>query len=69
MYAYTIQIMQTLLPQDHQKRLQYAIIQIDFLNNVLVSDVSLNGYFSKQNYRFLWFWESIGKTLASVTPI
>lgn len=62
MYPYKIQIVQALLPQDHQQRLQYAIrftqlaTQIDFLNNVLMSDEAhfhLNGYVNKQNCR-LW---------------
>ncbi|XP_065674000.1 uncharacterized protein LOC136090951 [Hydra vulgaris] len=61
MYSYKIQIVETLLPQDHQQRLLYTIrftqlaTQIYFLNNVLMSDKAyfhLNGYVNKQNCRF-----------------
>lgn len=62
MFPYKIQMVQQLLPQDHQARLQYAIrfSQIarendNFLNNLIMSDEAhfhLNGYVNKQNCRF-----------------
>nr|CAH7715357.1 unnamed protein product [Callosobruchus chinensis] len=58
MYPYKIEIVQSLLPQDDQKRLQYAICltqlarHTDFLNNLVISDAAhfqLTGYVKKQN--------------------
>lgn len=66
MYPYKVQIVQQILPQDPQQRLQYAIrftqlaTQNDFLNNLLMTDEAhfhLSGYVNKQNCR-LWGTEN-----------